>query len=202
MIINYPTYSYNNSNATYISLNISSNEPYNDDNNTIPLINLNRTTIEYTEDEESELNQIIITHNDSNSSSINFYQVDDINISEDFDTIIYKLTINVNDKQNIYKQQYIDDYYEELLDQLYIYVYDYRDKRNQYNDIVNEMSRINENLTHLTAIDNVDLITNDDIKNQIAELNKRYEEYKTTLEVLKQDIINIISNIKKLKNVL
>lgn len=202
MIINYPTYSYNNSNATYISLNISSNEPYNDDNNTIPLINLNRTTIEYTEDEESELNQIIITHNDSNSSSINFYQVDDINISEDFDVIIYKLTINVNDKQNIYKQQYIDDYYEELLDQLYIYVYDYRDKRNQYNDIVNEMSRINENLTHLTAIDNVDLITNDDIKNQIAELNKRYEEYKTTLEVLKQDIINIISNIKKLKNVL
>jgi len=202
MIINYPTYSYNNSNAKYISLNISSNEPYNDDDNTIPLINLNKTTIEYNEDEESELNQIIITHNNSNGSSINYYQVDDINISEDFDTIIHKLTVTINDKHNIYRQQYIDNYYDELLNQLYAHIYNYRDKRNQYNDIVDEMSKINENLIHLTAIDNVDLITNNDVKNQIDELNKQYEEYKTTLETLKQDIINIISNIKKLKNVL
>ena len=203
MIINYPTYYYNNSDAIYYTLNISTNEPFNDNNEVVPLIDIDTvTTINYEVDETSEINQIVITHNKNNSSSINYYQVDDIDISDDFDVIICKLTITLNDKQNIYEQQYIDNYRKELLQQLYDYVEQYRTKRNEYNNIIQELSKINESKIHLTAINNVDMLSNEDITQQIDELNRQYNEYKEMLSELKQNIMDIISNIKKLKNIL
>jgi hypothetical protein len=198
MIINFPTHLYLPF-SEYISLKVSSIEPFKQINEIAPFINSDIKSTILIDEIKYELVGIS-TQNYMNIPLNEFFNIDDIEFSDEMIDIPELLDIDISSKKNIYGDKYLNK--EKLIRDLKNEILDFIQKINAANNIYYQIIEVNRNLSHITAIDQASEFTGEDVKQEINLLNEQKTILLNAQENLKGEISDIISKIKKLKNVL
>jgi hypothetical protein len=198
MIINFPTYLYKPFDS-YISLKVSSTDPFSEINEIAPFLNTDICSTILVDDTEYELVNIS-AKNYSNVPLNEFFSVDDIAFNNNNIDISEVLNIDINSKKNMYEELYIDK--DKLINDLKDEIAEFISKIDEVNGIYNQIVEVNRKLSHITAIDQASEFTGEDVKQEINLLNEQKTILLSIQTALGNEISDIISNIKKLKNVL
>lgn len=202
MIINYPTHLYKQQiEDNYITIIISSTEPLKQIDETVPFINIQLPTIIESKKGQEEIEEIIVSGS-TNIDSSEFFSVDDIVFSDEIDLIPENIIVDISNKKNIYGEQYIDPNLTLLYTNLERLIIQFRNSINEYNELERILVDINRQLTHITVIDQISDIIEEDVKNEIQRLQDLKEQTTQQMDIIRIEIFLLISKIKKLKNAL